>query len=94
MRGIMSRIYKVGILHERVTKNPVLAVETRGKTNYRAIVLTPMQTYAILKSLTNPIHHALVLTCAATALRSSEVLALRWRTFCGWKNRSGFQSVG
>lgn len=78
IRGIMSRIYKVGILHERVTKNPILAVETRSKTDYRAIVLTAIQTFNILKSLTNPIHHALVLTCAATALRSSEVLALRW----------------
>ena len=36
-----SRIYKVGILHERVTKNPVQHVETRSKTNYRAIVITP-----------------------------------------------------
>jgi integrase len=78
MRGVMSRIYKVGILHERVTKNPVLHVETRSKTNYRAIVLTPTQTFNILKSLTNNLHHTLVLTCAATALRSSEILALRW----------------
>lgn len=78
MRGIMSRIYKVGILHERVTKNPVLPVETRCKTNYRAIVITPTQTFNILKSLTNNLHHTLVLTCAATGLRSSEILALRW----------------
>ena len=78
MRGVMSRIYKVGILHERVTKNPVLHVETRCKTNYRAIVLTPTETFNILKSLTNNLHHTLVLTCAATALRSSEILALRW----------------
>jgi integrase len=78
MRGVMSRIYKVGILHERVTKNPVLHVETRCKTNYRAIVLTPTQTFNILKSLTNNLHHTLVLTCAATALRSSGILALRW----------------
>jgi integrase len=78
MRGVMSRIYKVGILHERVTKNPVLDVETRCKTNYRAIVISPIQTLNILKSLTNNLHYILVLTCAATALRSSETLALRW----------------
>jgi hypothetical protein len=30
----MSRIYKVGILHEHVAKNPVLYVETRSKTDY------------------------------------------------------------
>ena len=74
----MHRVYKVGVLHELVSVNPVAHVETRSKTNYRAIVLTPAQTFAILKSLTSLLHHALVLTCAATALRASEILALRW----------------
>jgi hypothetical protein len=37
MRGMMQRIYKVGILHEHVSKNPVLHVETRSKYSYRAI---------------------------------------------------------
>jgi len=84
MRGVMSRIYKVGALHELVTKNPVIHVETRCKTMYRAIVITPAQTFNILKSLTNILHHTLVLTCAATALRSSEILALRWADIL-WK---------
>jgi integrase len=76
--AFLSRIYKVGMLHEKVKKNPVLQVETRSKTNYGAIVLTPDQTFAILQFLINPLHHTLVLTCAATALRASEILALRW----------------
>jgi integrase len=79
MRGVMSRIYKVGILHEYVEKNPVLHVVTRSKTDYKAIVITPAQTLAILKALPSPLHFTLVLTCAATALRASEMLALRWR---------------
>ena len=78
MRGVMSRIYKVGNLHEHVAKNPVLHVETRSKTDYNAIVITPEQTLAILKSFPSPLHFTLVLTCAATALRASEMLALRW----------------
>jgi integrase len=78
IRGIMLRIYKVGILHELVAKNPVLHVETRCKTNYRAIIVTPRQTLAILNSLEDLLHRTLVLTCAATALRSSEILSLRW----------------
>ena len=78
IRGIMLRVYKVGILHGLVRVNPVEHVETRSKTNYRAIVITPAQTFAILKSLTNALHFALVLTCAATALRASEILSLRW----------------
>jgi integrase len=78
VRGIMHRVYKIGILHEHVAKNPVLHVETRSKSTYRAIILTPAQTVAILKSLPSQLHFTLVLTCAATALRSSEILALRW----------------
>jgi integrase len=78
LRGIMLRIYKVGIRHERVEKNPVQHVETRSKTNYKAIVITPQQTLAIIKALPFLLHSTLVLTCAATALRASEILSLRW----------------
>ena len=77
-RGTMLRVYKVGILHEHVTRNPVPAVETRSTTSYKAILVTPQQTLAILQSLRNILHRVLILTCAATALRSSELLALRW----------------
>ena len=38
-RGIMLRVFKVGVLHEYVSVNPVDAVETRCKTNYRAFWL-------------------------------------------------------
>ncbi len=77
-RGTMLRVYKVGILHEQVTRNPVLAVETRSTTNYKAILVTPQQTLTILQNPQNILHRILVLTCAASALRSSELLALRW----------------
>jgi integrase len=75
MRGVMSRICKVGIRQEHVAKNPVLRVETRSKSDYKAIVITPAQTLAILKALPSLLHFTLVLTCAATALRASEILA-------------------
>jgi integrase len=78
MRGVMYRIFKIGILHEHVAKNPVQHVETRSKSDYKAIVITPAQTLAILKALPSPLHFSLVLTCAATALRASEILSLRW----------------
>jgi len=78
IRGTMRRIYKIGVLHEQVSKNPVLHVETRSKSDYKAIVITPAQTLAILHSLPSPLHFTLVLTCAATALRASEMLSLRW----------------
>jgi integrase len=53
-------------------------VDTRASTDYKAIVLTPKQTLAIINALPSPLHSTLVLTCAATALRASELLALRW----------------
>jgi integrase len=77
IRGVMLRAYKTGILHELVSKNPCQPIETR-KTDYRAIMLTPDQTHAILRALSNPLHRILVLTCAATALRASELVAIHW----------------
>lgn len=44
IRGIMHRVYKVGILHERVDKNPVEHVETRSRSLYKAVVITLVQT--------------------------------------------------
>jgi integrase len=78
IRGIMHRIYKVGILHERIDKNSVENVETRSQSLYKAVVITPQQTLVILNKLMNPLHYTLVLTCAATALRASEIISLRW----------------
>ena len=40
--------------------------------------MTPRQTWQIIESFANPLHRILILTCAATALRASELLALRW----------------
>lgn len=79
IRGLMLRVYKIGIRHERVEKNPVAHTECRSTSDYKAIIVTPAQTFAILEALSsNPLHHTLVLTFAATALRSSEILSLRW----------------
>jgi integrase len=78
IRGIMLRIYKIGVVHGKVDRNPVEHVETRSQSLYKAIIITPQQTLAILNMLTNPLHYTLVLTCAATALRASEIISLRW----------------
>ena len=78
VRGVMLRAYKTGILHELVSRNPAQPVETRSTSDYRAIVITPQQTRSILRTLSCPLHRILVFTCAATALRASELIALRW----------------
>jgi integrase len=84
---LMHRIYKIGILHECVRRNPVEHVETRSKSNYRAIIMSPAQTLAIMHGLPSPASLRLILTCAATALRSSEILALRWQDVLWQENR-------
>src|SRR5882762_10319369 len=94
MRGVMSRIYKVGILHEHVAKNPVLHVETRSKTDYKAIVITPEQTLAILKSLPSPLHFPLVPPGAAPGLGVWGRLGLGGSDYCGRKDGFGFRSAG
>ena len=78
MRGLMHRIYKVGILHEyvaqsRYARRDAFQVYLPGNHHHPgpdrgdSEIPTP-----------SPLHYTLVLTCAATALRSSEILALRW----------------
>ena len=87
IRGIMNRVFKVGIIHRKVSKNPVEGLETSTKTTYKAIKITPVQTLSILRSLMeNILHLTLVFVVAATALRSSEVLALRWADIL-WEER-------
>jgi hypothetical protein len=94
IRGAMRRIYKIGIVHGHVAKNPLMHTETRSKSDYKAIVITPPQMLGILHSLPSPLHFTLVLTCSATALRASEMLSLRWAECCGRKRGYGSRSAG
>ena len=87
LRGTMSRIYKIGIVHGKVKSNPVEPVETQSKSLYRAIIVEPNQTLTILRSLVSALHFTLVLTVAATALRASELLSLRWSDIEWMENR-------
>lgn len=87
IRGIMNRIFEVGIIHKKVTKNLVEGLATSTKTTYKAIKITPAQTLSILRSMMqNILYFTLVFVVAATALRSSEVLALRWADIL-WEER-------
>jgi integrase len=87
IRGIMNRIFKIGIIHKKVGKNPVDGLRTSTKTSYKAIKITPSQTLSILRSMMgNILHFTLVFVVAATALRSSEVLSLRWADIL-WEER-------
>ena len=78
IRGIMLRIYRIGVVHGKVdrirssTSRPAHSPSTRRSSSRLSKPL------AILNMLTNPLHYTLVLTCAATALRASEIISLRW----------------
>ncbi len=83
----MNRIFKIGIIHKKVSKNPVEGLATSTKTTYKAIKITPAQTLLILRSVMGSIlHFTLVFVVAATALRSSEALSLRWADIL-WEER-------
>ena len=86
-RGTMLRIYKIGLLHELVNKNPVLPVETRSTTNYKAILVTPQQTLTILQSLPNPLHRILVLPVRRPPYALQSCLHCAGATSCGTKAR-------
>lgn len=53
------RMFKTGTLHGLVAKNPVQPVESRSQSDYRAIIITPEETRAILKALPHPLHRIL-----------------------------------
>jgi integrase len=79
IKGVMHAVYEYGLFEERVASNPCDGWRLKGvKSTYTAITITPQQTLMILRSFTDPLYFALVFTVAATALRASEVIALRW----------------
>ena len=67
IRGIMNRVFKVGIIHRKVSKNPVEGLETSTKTTYKAIKITPAQTLSILRSMMQNLHFTGVRRCGNSA---------------------------
>jgi integrase len=79
IKGIMHAIYEYGMFEEFCSSNPCSGWRLKGvKSKYKAIKITPQETFMILRSLTDLLYFTLVFTVAATALRASEVIALRW----------------
>ncbi|MGO8793242.1 MAG: tyrosine-type recombinase/integrase [Candidatus Sulfotelmatobacter sp.] len=86
IKGIMHAVYEYGLFEEFCSSNPCSDWHLKGvKSTYKAIIVTPQQT--LTKSMTDLLHFTLVLTVAATALRASEVMSLRWSDIMWKENR-------
>ena len=81
IRRVMNLVYKHsqrhGLIPRGVESNPVKLVRCAVKSNYKAITIQPEQAFAILNLLPRP-ERTLTLLIAATGLRISECLGLRW----------------
>ncbi len=82
LRRVMFRIYfkaqKHGLIPCREETNPVNWVEQSGKSNYKALIVSPEQAFNILLALPES-ERTLTLLIAATGLRISEALGLQWQ---------------
>ncbi len=81
-KGVMSAVYRFaqaeGLLPLGEQYNPVRYVlGIASQSDYEAAVFTPEQTIRVLELLPQPVYALLVLV-AATGLRISEALGLRW----------------
>jgi integrase len=81
IRNVMVAMFKhaqrYGLLPRSQEANPMLFVRQSSVSEYEPVVLTLAQCVDILANLTG-MHRVLVLADAATGLRVSELLALRW----------------
>lgn len=93
LRNVMSLVYahaqRRGLIPDDVKYNPVRPPELggarcRSESGYRAVILTPAQTFRILSSLPMP-QQTMVVLDAATGLRYSEMAGLQWRDI-DWGN--------
>jgi len=88
VRNVMVAIFKhaqrYGLLSRTQEANPMLFVRQSSVSDYEPVVLKLSQCVDILAKL-NGMHRVLVLADAATGLRISEILALRWSDI-DWAN--------
>ena len=82
----MEHGQRCGFLARTQEANPILFVRQSCVSDYEPVVLTLAQCVDILSNL-GDMHRVLVLADAATGLRISEILALRWSDV-DWENSS------
>jgi integrase len=77
LRNIMSAIFKHAMRHEWAEKNPISLVRQSAKREVIPSVLDLTEISALLGTLDLP-YRQMVFLAAATGLRASELLALKW----------------
>jgi integrase len=81
IRRVMHLVYLHGqrcnFLPRQQEGNPMNWVRQRTTSGYQALIMSPQQAFEILLNIPEP-RRTLVLSDAATALRVSEILGLRW----------------
>lgn len=81
LRRLMSIVYtqaqKYGLVPRMESSNPVRWVEQSAKSRYKPIVLDPSTAAKIFEALSGA-ERALVILVAATGIRISEALGLKW----------------
>ena len=84
LRNLMQVVFKhgqrYGLLPRTQEANPIIFVRQSCSSDYEPVVLTLRQCVDVLSNLSS-MHRVLVLADAATGLRISEILALRWSDF-------------
>src|SRR5205085_9141582 len=83
MQVIFKHGQRYGLLPRTQEANPILFVRQSSVSDFEPVVLTFAQCIDIMSTL-NDMHRVLVLADAATGLRISEILALRWSDI-DWK---------
>jgi len=78
IRNLMSVLFNHGIRHEISDRNPIQLVRQSAKRKAVPVVLTPREVQRLLSALALR-ERTLVLVAFGTALRMSELFALKWR---------------
>ncbi len=78
LRNIMSALFNHAIRYEWLDKNPISLVRQSAKRERIPIVLDVGEISSLLTELQHP-YRAMVLLAAATGLRASELLGLKWQ---------------
>jgi integrase len=81
LRAIMQQVYRhsqrVGLISRSQEANPISFARARGKSNYKPVLISPQQALHIIEQL-KPHERTLAFLSAATGLRISESLGLKW----------------